>query len=31
VQISDKFYATAKKDFDTTRATLGKWWKKLKN
>lgn len=30
VQISDKFYATAKKDFDTTRATLGKWWKTLK-
>ncbi len=31
VQVSDKFYATAKKDFDVTRATLGKWWKKLKN
>jgi len=31
VKVSDKFYATAKKDFDLTRATLGKWWKKLKN
>ena len=31
VQISDKYYATAKKDFNTVRTTLGKWWKKLKN
>ena len=31
IQISDKFYATAKKDFDITRTTLGKWWEKLKN
>lgn len=30
VQISDKYYAAAKKDFNTTRATLGKWWKTLK-
>lgn len=30
VQISNKFYETAKKDFNTTRATLGKWWKTLK-
>lgn len=31
VQISNKFYDTAKKDFDITRKTLGKWWEKLKN
>lgn len=31
VQISDKYYATAKKDFGIARATLGKWWEKLKN
>lgn len=31
VKISDKFYATAKKDFNLTRATIGKWWEKLKN
>jgi len=30
VQISNKFYETAKKDFDSTRALLGKWWKTLK-
>lgn len=30
VQISEKFYATAKKDFNLTRDTLGKWWEKLK-
>ena len=30
VTISDKYYAAAKKDFDLTRATLGKWWKNLK-
>ena len=29
-QVSDKFYNTAKKDFDTTRATLSKWWEKIK-
>ena len=30
IQISDKFYETAKKDFNLTRTTLGKWWKTLK-
>ncbi len=30
VTISDKFYESAKKDFNLTRATLGKWWKNLK-
>ena len=30
IKVSDKFYETAKKDFNTTRATLGKWWKTLK-
>ncbi|MBO7509444.1 MAG: hypothetical protein J6T57_04190 [Alphaproteobacteria bacterium] len=30
VEISDKFYKTAKNDFDKTRATLGKWWDKIK-
>lgn len=30
VKVSDKFYESAKKDFNTTRATLGKWWKNLK-
>ena len=30
VQISNKFYESAKKDFSLTRATLGKWWKTLK-
>ena len=31
VQISDKYYAVAKKDFGIARKTLGKWWEKLKN
>ena len=30
VTVSDKFYKTAKSDFDKTRATLGKWWKSIK-
>ncbi len=30
VTVSDKFYKTAKSDFDKTRATLGKWWKTIK-
>ena len=30
VQISDKYYQTAKKDFDTIRGLAGKWWKTLK-
>lgn len=30
VQVSDKFYKSAKNDFDKTRATLGKWWEKIK-
>lgn len=30
VSISDKFYKTAKNDFDITRKTLGKWWEKIK-
>lgn len=30
IQISDKFYQTAKKDFLAIRALGGKWWKTLK-
>jgi len=30
IQISDKYYKTAEKDFNATRALLGKWWKTLK-
>ena len=30
IKISDKFYESAKKDFNTTRSMLGKWWKSLK-
>ena len=30
IQLSDAFYNTAKKDFNTTRSFLGKWWKSLK-
>ena len=29
VEISSKFYETAKKDFNTMRSTLTKWWGKL--
>ncbi|MBO4480726.1 MAG: hypothetical protein J5742_03855 [Alphaproteobacteria bacterium] len=28
--ISDKFYKTAKNDFDTLRKVAGKWWEKIK-
>lgn len=31
VQVSQKFYDTAKKDFNVMRGWLGKWWKTLKN
>ena len=31
VQVSQKFYDSAKKDFNVMRGWIGKWWKTLKN